>query len=653
MKHSSSTREAGWWSRKSLSFKMGVVTSAVTVTVMAILGGVMTVNSHRAAAESVQREMAATMTLIEESLQLMYRSAMSRADTLLPAYIDALGGVPILDGSRVETGQAGLVPRLIDPDGNTLNDDITVQNQLNRLTGADTSIIVRDGSSWVRAATLLMDDQGRSAIGSKLNPQDLAVKALEAGERQAGLVQRSGRWYAMTIMPLKDAKGETYGGLTVRVDVDDDVRGLLSFLSSAKVGEYGSIGVLERNTKTRKWTYVGGIRAGTEATPEVTELLDKLERSRSGFMEVDLGNDRGNSYLSWSNIPHWNWMLYSSGPVDEFLAASRRSTLIQGLLMLIGTLAIVGVVGLLLRQTLRPVRGVVNALERLGEGDLTVDIPPAPANSDNEVHKLLSSAVQTRDNLAKAVTTVHHSVDEINVGASEILSGNTDLSSRTEEQAASLAETAASMQELASTVRQNAENARQANDMAHNASSKAEQGGKFVGDVVGTMQDISASSGRIGEIVNVIDSIAFQTNILALNAAVEAARSGEQGRGFAVVAAEVRALAQRSAVAAKEIKALIDASLVKISTGAEQVEVTQKTIREVVQAAHQVAIIMGEISSATEQQSAGIDQVNMAVSQMDQVTQQNAALVEESAAAAASLEEQAKALAEAVSVFKL
>jgi len=321
--------------------------------------------------------------------------------------------------------------------------------------------------------------------------------------------------------------------------------------------------------------------------------------------------------------------------------------------MLVGTIAIVGVVGLLLRQALRPVRGVVHALERLGDGDLTVVIPEAPANSENEVHKLISSAAQTRDNLAKAVTTVHHSVDEINVGAREILSGNTDLSSRTEEQAASLAETAASMQELASTVRQNAENARQANDMAHSTSSMAERGGKAVGDVVGTMQDISASSGRIGEIVNVIDSIAFQTNILALNAAVEAARSGEQGRGFAVVAAEVRALAQRSAVAAKEIKTLIDASLVKISTGAEQVEITQKTIREVVQAAHQVAIIMGEISSATEQQSAGIDQVNMAVSQMDQVTQQNAALVEESAAAAASLEEQARALAEAVAVFKL
>jgi len=174
-----------------------------------------------------------------------------------------------------------------------------------------------------------------------------------------------------------------------------------------------------------------------------------------------------------------------------------------------------------------------------------------------------------------------------------------------------------------------------------------------VGQVVGTMKDISASSGRIGEIVGVIDGIAFQTNILALNAAVEAARAGEQGRGFAVVAAEVRALAQRSAVAAKEIKTLIDESLVKITAGADQVEVTQKTIRDVVDAAQQVAVIMGEISSATEQQSAGIDQVNMAVSQMDEVTQQNAALVEEAAAAASSLEDQAKALDSAVAVFKV
>jgi methyl-accepting chemotaxis protein-2 (aspartate sensor receptor) len=302
------------------------------------------------------------------------------------------------------------------------------------------------------------------------------------------------------------------------------------------------------------------------------------------------------------------------------------------------------------RMVVRPLVEAGQHFDKIANGDLTqrVDI-----RSHNEIGMLYGALKRMQESLTRTVSLVRRGVDEINVGSREISAGNTDLSSRTEQQAASLEETAASMEELASTVKQNADNARQANQLAASASDVAERGGSAVAEVVNTMQGISGSSRKISEIVSVIDGIAFQTNILALNAAVEAARAGEQGKGFAVVAGEVRSLAQRSAQAAKEIKSLIEDSVSKVGAGSQQVERAGSTMQEIVASVKRVTDIMGEISAASEEQSSGIDQVNRAVSQMDEVTQQNAALVEEAAAAAGSLQEQAQRLAEAVSVFKI
>jgi methyl-accepting chemotaxis protein-2 (aspartate sensor receptor) len=302
------------------------------------------------------------------------------------------------------------------------------------------------------------------------------------------------------------------------------------------------------------------------------------------------------------------------------------------------------------RVVLRPLRAVSDSFDKIAGGDLTVRVD---VTSTNEIGTLMAAVKRMQESLTRTVSAVRRGVDEINVGSREISAGNTDLSSRTEEQAASLEETAASMEQLASTVKQNADNARQANQLAASASDVAERGGSAVSEVVNTMQEISASSRKISEIVSVIDGIAFQTNILALNAAVEAARAGEQGKGFAVVAGEVRSLAQRSAQAAKEIKGLIEDSVSKVGAGSQQVERAGATMQEIVASVKRVTDIMGEISAASEEQSSGIDQVNRAVSQMDEVTQQNAALVEEAAAAAGSLQEQAERLAEAVAVFKV
>ncbi|HXD07231.1 MAG TPA: methyl-accepting chemotaxis protein [Burkholderiaceae bacterium] len=292
---------------------------------------------------------------------------------------------------------------------------------------------------------------------------------------------------------------------------------------------------------------------------------------------------------------------------------------------------------------------VVRITAAIAEGDLGVDVRVRSGDTGS----ILSAIEVMRTRLAALVAQVRQSSESIATGSAQIATGNADLSQRTEEQASNLQQTAASMEELTGTVRANAETAGEANRLATHASQSAAEGGRIVGQVVATMQDIAQSSKQIAEIIGVIDGIAFQTNILALNAAVEAARAGEQGRGFAVVAGEVRALAQRSATAAKEIKSLIGESVGKVELGAQRVDLAGKSMDAIVAQVQRVSQLIGEISNATTEQSGGIDQVSDAVGQLDQVTQQNAALVEESAAAAESLRVQAQRLADVVGIFRL
>lgn len=304
----------------------------------------------------------------------------------------------------------------------------------------------------------------------------------------------------------------------------------------------------------------------------------------------------------------------------------------------------------LVRGISRSLGQAVRVADAVAQGDLS---QPIHVSGKDEVAVMLRALTAMRDSLVAIVSNVRQSSDSIATGSAQIAIGNIDLSQRTEEQASNLEETAASMEQLTSTVRQNSDTARQANQLANSASGAAVKGGQVVGQVVSTMEQITASSKKISDIIGVIDGIAFQTNILALNAAVEAARAGEQGRGFAVVASEVRSLAQRSAGAAKEIKGLIDESVEKVETGSKLVDEAGKSVEDIVSQVKRVTDLIAEISSASAEQSQGISQVGDAVQQLDQVTQQNAALVEESAAAAESLKHQAANLAQVVSVFKL
>ena len=325
------------------------------------------------------------------------------------------------------------------------------------------------------------------------------------------------------------------------------------------------------------------------------------------------------------------------------------------MLLLLGLCALAVAIGVVFAMVITrsitvPLSGAVEVAQKVAAGELTSQVV---VEGKDETSKLLQALQDMTASLANTVGDVRMGTELITKASEEIASGNADLSSRTESQASSLEETASSMEELTSTVKQNADNARQANQLAVSASSVAAKGGNVVSQVVDTMGAIKGSSRKIVDIIGVIDGIAFQTNILALNAAVEAARAGEQGRGFAVVASEVRNLAQRSASAAKEIKELIGDSVNKVNAGSKLVDEAGQTMDLIVKSIKQVADIMGEITTATQEQGNGIEQVNQAITRMDEMTQQNAALVEEAAAAAESMQEQAQKLAQAVSIFKL
>lgn len=372
-------------------------------------------------------------------------------------------------------------------------------------------------------------------------------------------------------------------------------------------------------------------------TEEMNKLFEKFIPMSDAFQKALL------DYLNFQKeeVDHL------SKEVDAIAASSRIliTTLIV-LFLLIGSFC----AWYLTIGITRPLNSAVVLARRVADGDLTSDIR---IDSSDETGQLVMALKDMNEGLRKIVAEVRDSTDTIVTASTEIASGNMDLSSRTESQAGSLEETASSMEELTSTMQQNSQNAHDANQLVHAAADAAIQGGTVVSQVVGTMGDISTSSKKIVDIIAVIDGIAFQTNILALNAAVEAARAGEQGRGFAVVASEVRNLAQRSASAAKEIKQLIDDSVDKVNQGTKLVDQAGATMTEIVDRVKHVTGIMSEINNASKEQSAGIQQVNQAIIQMDNTTQQNAALVEQAAAAAQSLQEQAANLSNVVSVFRL
>ena len=416
------------------------------------------------------------------------------------------------------------------------------------------------------------------------------------------------------------------------------------------IGKYDSAPAYEGQDAALKRELIAAARAQMQALERATAALAGNDAAAYTLINTRELTPAGAAFSAQLE----KFQKLSDGQNTGLMATRDQDYAIVKWLVALGLLLalalVVGVHYMLRQVVIAPLARAVVLLDQVAHGDLTAHID---AGGDNEIGRLLAAIRRMQQDLLSTVARVRGGAEAINRGSQELAAGNMELSARTETQASSLEQTAASIEELTGTVKQNSENAQHARGLVDGASSTAAQGGDVMQDVVSTMNAINDSSKKIVDIIGVIDDIAFQTNILALNAAVEAARAGEQGRGFAVVATEVRSLAQRSSQAAREIKLLIDDSVGKIALGTSLVERAGATMNTLVGDVRQVTQIVGEIATASREQSDGIDQVNQAIAQMDQVTQQNAALVEEAAAATQSLQDQAGELARTVSVFKI
>ncbi|MDR7295655.1 methyl-accepting chemotaxis protein-2 (aspartate sensor receptor) [Pelomonas aquatica] len=541
--------------------------------------------------------------------------------------------------------------------GPKLNGNFTQVDKFTAVTGGVATVFAAKGEDFERITTSLKNEKGERAMGTLLDKQGAAYAAVKSGKPYTGRATLFGRAYMTHYEPIKSDAGKVVGILFVGYDLDAFEAAMDRMAASAKFFQHGGTYIVTMPKDPAKAQLAAHPSAKGKLLSSVAPGFEKLlaEQTASTVVLDDvpdvLGNGQGDNFaVARKSEKTGHWVVAQVSRSEAGAAGRNMLWFFGGALALTAVGLGFGLMWMMRRWVAQPLASLQRAVGAIAEGDLS---HPVSSNRNDEIGALIQDTEAMRQRLATTIGTVRNSVDSIGTASTEIATGNLDLSQRTEQTASNLQNAASSMSQLTGTVRQTADSARTANQLVQSAVSAATRGGEVVGQVVTTMDEINAASKKIADIIGTIDGIAFQTNILALNAAVEAARAGEQGRGFAVVAGEVRSLAGRSADAAKEIKALIGNSVERVDNGARLVQAAGTTMGEIVSSVQRVQDIIGEISSAASEQSEGIASVNTSVVQLDQMTQQNAALVEESAAAAESLKEQAQRLVEAVAVFRV
>ena len=649
-----------FWGRIGLGLKLSVsnfvLLALLTGTLIAAIG--YTVSN--AIQDREEREMAVRSQLLLELIANADRDVRRRTSQLSQSFNKLLSGKLELLPATVEINNQP-APLMLH-NGRPVNLDFGLVDPFSSAANAVATVFARDGDQFIRINTSLLDKSGQRVVGTLLDPQHPAYQAARSGQPYTGLATLFGRQYMTHYAPLTDSTGAVIGLSFVGIDFSELFNNLKESIRTLKVGDTGYYYVL--NTAP-------GNDYGKLIIHPVSEgqnILDSTDADGRYFIKDILQQRNGINYYPWINealgetrareklvafaeYPEWNWLIAGGTYVDEYTQDIHELLLYFVLFGLAGLLVVCLLwFALIQKMIIQPVAAVKEVAETIATGNLTAVMH---TNRRDEIGHLMGAINKITHGLARVVDVVRSNSNSVATASAEIAQGNLDLSARTESQASALTQTAASMEELEATVKQNADNAGTANQLAVQASTVAQRGGQEVSHVVETMEGINASSRRIADIIGVIDSIAFQTNILALTAAVEAARAGKHGQGFAVVASEVRSLSARSAAAAKEIRELINESVQQVEEGSRIVHQAGVTMSQVVESIRRVTDIMTEISAASNEQRSGVEQVAEAVTQMDQATQQNAALVEQMAAAAASLQQQSDDLVNAVSVFQL